>query len=448
MDVKKVSVFGLGYVGLTFSVCLASRGFNVVGVDVDTVKVKLINSGETPFYESKLKDLLTKVLGENNFRCTINAKEAVLNSFASFICVGTPSKPDGSIDLKYIRSVSRSIGVALKDKDDYHLIVVRSTVTPGTTRNIVKRVVERFSGKKCGVDFGLCMNPEFLREGSAINDIFNSDRVIIGEFDSESGDLLKRLYVEFYGDDLPPMLRTTLENAEFIKYANNAFLAMKISFINEIANICEKVKGADVTLIARGLGLDHRINHLFLNAGLGWGGSCFPKDLDALIAFSKKLSYNPILLDAVRRVNELQPLRAVEMAKKLIRRLKGKRIAILGLAFKPGTDDMRNAVSIGIINKLIEEGAVVVAYDPAAMDNAKKIFGDSIEYASSIVDCLRDADCAILVTEWDEFRELTPEDFIKYMKTPAVIDGRRIFHPKEFSSKLKFAAIGLGKFVD
>jgi len=448
MDLNRISVFGLGYVGLTFSTCLASKGFNVIGVDVDEVKVNSINLGELPFYEPGLKDLLSNVLSEKFFYATTSHSEAVLNSSVSFICVGTPSKPDGSIDLKYVEQVSSDIGMALKDKDEYHLIVVRSTVTPGTTRSLVKNVVEKYSGKTCGVDFGLCMNPEFLREGSAINDIFNSDRIVIGEFDSKSGDLLKKLYVEFYGDNLPPILRTTIENAEFIKYANNAFLAMKISFINEIANICERIKGADVTVIAKGLGLDHRINPRFLNAGLGWGGSCFPKDVKALISFARKLDYNPLLLSAVNEVNKLQPYRAVEMAKKLIGDLKDRRIAILGLSFKPGTDDMRNAVSIKIINKLIEEGAIVIAYDPAAMDNAKRIFGDSIEYASSIFDCLRDADCAILVTEWSEFRDLTPEDFIEHMRIPAVIDGRRMFHPKEFSSKLKFAAIGLGGFVD
>ncbi len=444
MDIKQVSVFGLGYVGLTFSTCLASRDFNVIGVDVDEAKVNLINSGRTPFYEPGLEELLGEALDKNVFHCTVDAKEAVLNSSVSFICVGTPSRVDGSIDLKYVKDVSRDIGVALSSKDDYHLVVVRSTVTPGTTRNLVKGIIERFSGKRCGVDFGLCMNPEFLREGSAVHDTFHPDRIVIGEFDVKSGDLLEKLYSYFYGDSLPPVLRTTLENAEFIKYANNAFLAMKISFINEIANICERVEGADVTVIAKGLGLDHRINPRFLNAGLGWGGSCLPKDVKALIAFAKKLGYNPLLLDAVNGVNELQPYKAVEMAKKLIGELKGKRIAVLGLAFKPNTDDMRNAVSIKLVNKLLEERALVVVYDPAAMDNAKKIFGESVVYASSPIECIRDSDCCIIVTEWDEFKELKPKDFVKYMRFPAVVDGRRIFNSSLFLSSLKYAAIGLG----
>jgi UDPglucose 6-dehydrogenase len=233
-------------------------------------------------------------------------------------------------------------------------------------------------------------------------------------------------------------------NAELIKYANNAFLATKISFINTIANICERIPGADVTIVAKGIGLDKRIGPLFLNAGLGYGGSCLPKDLRALIQYSKTLGYEPKLLEAVEDVNKHQPQRAIELCRKLLGELKGRRIAVLGLAFKPNTDDMREAPSIAIIRQLLEEGAEVVAYDPAAMPNAKAIFKDSIKYANSAIECLRDADCCILVTEWDEFKKLKPEDFIQNMRRPILLDGRRIFDPKEFSQKIKFMAIGLG----
>ena len=440
---NRISVFGLGYVGLTFSICLARRGFRVIGVDVDLEKIRAINKGVPPFYEPGLKNHLNSVLNDRLFSCTADHFQAILNSDVSFICVGTPARSDGDIDLSYIKSVSNNIGEALKEKDDYHLIAVRSTVTPGTTESVVKRIIENVSGKRCGVDFGLCMNPEFLREGSAIYDILHPDRIIIGEYDKKSGDLLEKVYREFYGENIPPILRTSLANAELIKYANNAFLAMKISFINEIANICQKTPGADVTIIAKALGLDNRINPKFLNAGLGWGGSCFPKDIKALIKYAESKNCNPILLKAVNEVNKLQPYKAIELARELIGGLKGKRIAILGLSFKPNTDDMRNAVSIKIINELLKEGAKVVAYDPAAMKNAMKIFGDKIDFASSALECLKDCDCCIIVTEWDEFKRLSPDDFIANMKDPAIVDGRRIFDPKKFTSRLKYKAIGL-----
>lgn len=438
-----ISIFGLGYVGLTFSVCFASKGFKVIGVDVDLIKIKNIERGIPPFYEPQLKEYLSKALQKNTFTCTNDYFQAILSSDISFICVGTPAKSNESLDLSHVKSVSRNIGEALRKKKDYHLIVVRSTVTPGTTEHVIKRMVEDLSGKTCGIDFGLCMNPEFLREGTAIYDVLHPDRIIIGEFDKKSGDILENIYREFYGEKTPPILRTSLTNAELIKYANNAFLATKISFINEMANICQKTSGADITVIARALGLDHRINPKFLGAGLGWGGSCFPKDLNALIKYAESIGYNPVLLKAVNEVNSLQPYKAIELARELIGDLKGKRIAILGLSFKPNTDDMRNAVSIKIINELLKEGAKVVAYDPAAIKNAMKIFGDRIEFTFSALECIKDCDCCIVVTEWEEFKRLNPDDFIANMKNPAIVDGRRIFDPKKFSLKLKYKTIGL-----
>ncbi|MFQ6068819.1 MAG: UDP-glucose dehydrogenase family protein, partial [Candidatus Bathyarchaeia archaeon] len=309
----------------------------------------------------------------------------------------------------------------------------------------VKPLLEKHSNKHCGSDFGLCMNPEFLREGSALHDTLHPDRIIIGEHDKKSGDTLDALYKEFYGEEAPPTIRTNLPTAELIKYANNAFLATKISFINTIANICEKIPGADITTVATGIGLDQRINPRFLRAGLGYGGSCFPKDVEALIAFSNKLGYAPTVLQAVQKVNELQARHAVEKAKEQLTELKGKRIAILGLSFKPNTDDMREARSIPIINQLLKEGANAIAYDPVTIPNAKSIFGNKIKYASSAIDCLKDADCCIIVTEWEEFKKLKPEDFTQNMRQPIMIDGRRIYNPEEFRQKLKFVAIGLGQ---
>jgi len=440
----KISSFGLGYVGLCTALCFASKNFTSIGVDIDQEKVRTIKEGSSPIYEPSLQTLLQECLDRGTFRCSTNPCEAVMKSDISFITVGTPSLPDGEIDLAYIRQVAREIGEALKEKSSYHLVVVKSTVPPNTTEKTIKPIIETHSGKRCGTDFGLCMNPEFLREGSALHDTLNPDRIIIGEHDTKSGDILEALYRDFYEEKTPPIIRTNLPTAELIKYASNAFLAAKISFINTIANICEKTPDVDVATVAEAMGLDKRISPHFLNAGLGYGGSCFPKDLKALIAYSKKIGYTPELLEAVENVNETQPYKAVQLCKNFLGSLKNKKIAILGLAFKPNTDDMREARSIPIINQLLKEGANVTAYDPAAMRNAKSIFKNKIEYASSATECIKNADCCILLTEWEELKKLTPEDFIQNMKHPILIDGRRIYNPEEFGKKLKFAAIGLG----
>jgi UDPglucose 6-dehydrogenase len=445
MDWKGISIIGTGYVGLCTGVGFATKGFKVITSTHDSNKVKSINEGTPPFYEPGLKELLKKAVSEGCLRCVTGRDEAVLNTDVTFIAVGTPSLPDGSIDLKYIKEAAKEIGEALARKDEYHLVVVKSTVIPGTTQNVVKPPLEEHSKKRCGVDFGLCMNPEFLREGSAVHDTFHPDRIVIGEYDKKSGDILETLYKDFYSSGGPPTVRTNLPTAELIKYANNAFLATKISFINSIANICEKIPGADVTVVAKGIGLDKRIGPLFLNAGLGYGGSCFPKDVKALITQSKNMGYRPELLEAVEKVNEIQPLKAVQLCKNLLGDLKGKKICILGLSFKPNTDDMREARSIPIINQLLKEGVDVTAYDPAAISIGKTIFGKKIQYASSAIECLEKAHCCILVTEWDEFKKLKPEDFTKHMHQPVLIDGRRIYNPEDFSQKLKFRAIGLGQ---
>ena len=445
MNEKSISIAGIGYVGLCTAVGFASKGYKVAASTHDPEKAELINMGVPPFHEPGLQASLQKAVKEGYLKCVLDREQAVLDTGVTFISVGTPTQPDGSIDLQFVESSAREIGEALAKKDAYHLVVVKSTVIPGTTENVVKPTLERHSKKRCGVDFGLCMNPEFLREGSALHDTLHPDRIIIGEHDKKSGDILESLYRDFYGGLMPTVIRTSLPTAELIKYANNAFLATKISFINTIANICEKILGADVTMVAKGIGLDERIAPLFLNAGLGYGGSCFPKDVKAFIAFSKNLGYDPLIFDAVENVNNLQPYKAVELARKTLENLKGRRVAILGLAFKPNTDDMRNAVSVKIVKELLEEGANIVAFDPVAINNARKIFGDSIEYAPSAIECISGADCCILVTEWDEFKNLKPEDFNAYMKNPTVIDGRRIYNPKDFSQKLKFIAIGLGQ---
>lgn len=443
MTKPKISIIGVGYVGLCTAVGFTSRRYSVIASDNDSEKVMKINEGIPPFYEPDLPKMLEEAIQNHNLQCYTNQTEtAVLETDITYVTVGTPSKPDGSIDLKYIEAVSHDIGKALRVKSGYHVVAIKSTVVPGTTENTVKPILEKESGKKCGQDFGLCMNPEFLRQGSAFKDTFNADRIVIGEYDKRSGDALESLYRDFYGTATPPIIRTTLSTAELIKYASNSLLATKISFINTIANMCEKIPGADIKTVATAMGLDKRIGPLFLDAGLGYGGSCFPKDVKALIACSNALGYKPELLDSVENVNKTQPLKAVQLCKEQLGDIRGKKIAILGLAFKPNTDDMREARAVPIIKQLLKEGANITAYDPVAMPVAKTIFVDKIRYATSTAECLKNADCCILVTEWDEFRKLTPEDFIKTMKHPILIDGRRIYDPETFSQKMKFTAIG------
>jgi len=442
----KISVIGAGYVGLCTAVGFASKGYSVVACDVDEAKITKINSGIPTFYEPGLQEKLSESIQKGCLKGVVGRVDQVVEETdLTFVAVGTPSKPDGSIDLTYIESAACSIGKALTHKDSYHVTIIKSTVVPGTTQHVVQPELERESKKKCGVDFGLCMNPEFLRQGSAFQDTVNADRVVIGSFDKQSGDKLEDLYKDFYTGHVPPIIRTTLSTAELIKYASNAMLATKISFINTIANMCEKIPGADVKVVATAMGLDRRIGPLFLDAGLGYGGSCFPKDVKALIACSKAFGYEPELLESTEAVNKKQPLKAVDFCRQQLGSLEGKKVTILGLAFKPDTDDMREARVIPIINQLLKEGAQVFAYDPVAIPAAKSIFNTKIQYASSALECIKDADACIIVTEWDEFKKLTPDDFIANMKQPILIDGRRIYNPETYKTKLKYTAIGLGQ---
>ncbi len=441
----KISVAGTGYVGLCTAAGFASKGYEVIASTHDPEKADKINRGIPPFFEPHLEELLKEAVSDGYLKCEVGRTEAVKKTDITFVAVGTPSQPDGRINLQHIQDCAREIGEALTEKSSYHLVVVKSTVVPGTTQNIVKPILENGSNKSCGKDFGLCMSPEFLREGSAVHDTLNPDRVVIGEHDKTSGDTLHNLSREFYSEELPPIVRTNLPTAELVKYANNAFLATKISFINQIANICEKTSGTDVNIVANAIGLDKRIGSQFLRAGLGYGGSCFPKDVKALIAFSTSLGYDPLIIKAVENVNRAQPYKAVKLAEKALGDLKDKRIAILGLAFKPDTDDIRESTSIKIINRLLENGASVVSYDPAAMTNTKKIFGERADYAPSAIECIKGANCCIVATAWEEFKQIKPRDFIQNMKTPIVIDGRRIYNPEEYSCELDFTAIGLGQ---
>jgi len=411
----KIATIGAGYVGLVTGACFADLGHNVICVDIIDGKVEKINKGISPIYEKNLDEIIKRNVGKN-LAATTDMEIAVRESEIIFICVGTPSSDDGSIDLKYIKEAAKDMGVILKNLD-YKLIVVKSSVVPGTAEKVVIPTIEENSGKQTGKDFGICVNPEFLREGLAVEDTLNPDRIVIGESDKKSGDILYELYKDFKC----PVLRVNLRTAEMIKYASNNFLATKISFINEISNICQKLD-IDIHEVAKGIGLDHRIGHHFLNAGVGFGGSCLPKDVKALIKLSENLSYNPKLLKSVLEVNENQKLKVVEITKSLMD-LNGKTIAILRLAFKPGTDDIRESPAITIIEKLMEENTNIRAYDPKAMENFKTI-NNKIYYANNIDDALKDSDLCIILTEWKEFKNIYEK--ILEMKKPRVIDGRRV----------------------
>jgi UDPglucose 6-dehydrogenase len=442
---QKISIIGMGYVGLCTAVCFATKNFKTTISTNDPQKIQMLNKGKPPFYEPQLEQLLKKVIKNKNLTAIIGRKQAILETDTSFITVGTPSNPDGSVNLKFIEETSKEIGKALKNKKTNHLIVVKSTVPPGTTEKLVKTNIEKQSKKTCGKQFQLCFNPEFLREGNAIYDTLNPDYIAIGGYNKKSTQTLETLYKQFHKQNTPPIIKTNIPTAELIKYANNAFLATKISYINTLANISEKIPGIDIKTIAEAIGKDHRINPHFLNAGLGWGGSCFPKDVKALISFSKKIGYNPTLIEATWKANEDQIKFTTQKVKKELKTLKGKRIAILGLSFKPDTDDIREARSTKLIQELLKEEAKITAYDPMAMPNTKQIFKEKIKYASSPTTCLKNAHCAILVTEWEEFKKLKPEDFTQNMRTPILIDGRRIYNPQEFSKKLRYIAIGLSE---
>jgi len=418
----RISIIGTGYVGLSTGIGFAYKKNTVTCVDVDKEKVKKIKSGVSPVYEPGLQEGLKRFLGKS-FDVTLDLERAVKESEISFICVPTPSLPDGKIDLGFLKQASKDLGKVLREKD-YHVVVVKSTVVPGTTENLVVPVLEKESGKKAGKGFGVCMNPEFLREGSALKDFLNPDRVVIGEYDKRSGDFLEKLYKNFKTQ----ILRTSIKSAELIKYASNSFLAMKISFANEIGNFCKKL-GIDVYEVMKGVGMDFRISPKFLNAGIGFGGSCFPKDVKALVYRIKEEGLKPVLLESVLKLNEEQPMKIIEILKKRIRNLKGKNICVLGLAFKPDTDDIREAPSIKIVKRLLKEKANVRVYDPKAMENFRRLF-PRIEYSDSARKALNGADACLILTEWNEFKNLNKKDFSS-MRRKIIIEGRKILNIKE-----------------
>lgn len=444
----RVSVLGAGYVGIVSAVCLAEKKHNVVCVDVAEKKVDKINRGISPIYEDGLEELLQKNIPAN-LQATTDIHKAIVETDLSLIAVETPFDGE-NIDLRSIEEVSRQVGNVLRDKATYHVVVVKSTVVPGTTDEVVRPILEKTSGKKAGIDFGVGMNPEFLREGAAIQDFLFPDRIVIGAMDKRSHEFLDELYRPFENVD---KIKTNNKTAEMIKYTSNSLLATFISFSNEIANLCAAIGDIDVVDVMKAVHLDKRLCPImpdgeriipafttYIEAGCGFGGSCFPKDLRALIAHGKKVGRPLPLLESVMQINEQQPQQVLLLLKKHLPSLKGIRIAILGLAFKPGTDDMRESPAIPIITDLLLHEAKIKAYDPAANLEAKKIFANrNIDFCNDLNETINDAEAILLLTRWEEFACI-PELINQLDQPPLVIDGRRMLEKNKIK---RYEGIGL-----
>lgn len=446
----KISIIGTGYVGIVTGACFAEKGHHVLCVDIDQSKVDLINKGTAPIYERGLDDLLRKHAGDR-LRATTDLADAVQQTDLSMIAVGTPFNGN-EIDLTYIKNVARQLGQALQAKPGYHVVVVKSTVVPGTTDDVVLPILEEASGKKAGVHFGVGMNPEFLTEGEAVKEFMYPDRIVLGGIDQPTIEQQAELYQDFPDVEV---LRTNNKTAEMIKYAANSLQAMCISFSNEMANLCAAIKDIDVVDVMHGVHLsrylsvqlpDHKRVQppivSFLAAGCGFGGSCFPKDVKALAAYGEKHHVPMDLLNAVLSINERQPQQVIRILKKQFPSLQGVRITILGLAFRPDTNDMRESPAIPIIRALLHEGARVKGYDPVAADEARKLFSpQELELTETLSEGLTQADAIVLVTRWDEFRKV-PELLKEVIPQPLFVDGRRLL---DRASVSRYEGIGLDK---
>jgi UDPglucose 6-dehydrogenase len=431
-----IAVVGSGYVGLVTGACFAEFGVNVICVDIDADKIERLARGESPIYEPGLDQLIKKNLEAGRLSFTTDIAAAIRQSLVIFIAVGTPPRADGSADLSFVEGAARSVA---EHMDSYKVIATKSTVPVGTGKRLTTVISEQ---QKRQIDFSVVSNPEFLREGAAIGDFMRPDRVVIGGSDPQAFAIMRDLYRPLYLIETPFVI-TSLEGAELIKYAANAFLATKISFINEIANLCEHV-GCDVHDVARAIGMDRRIGGKFLHAGPGFGGSCFPKDTAALSVIARQFSSPVRIVDTVIEVNRRQRQSMVPKIEKLVGgELAGKRLAVLGLAFKPETDDMRDAPSVDIIQGLVARGAAVIAFDPVAREEAKKMLPD-IEYAANEYEAAMGADALVFVTEWNQFRALDMNRIKQSMRVPRIADLRNIYTPGDVRD-MGFEYIGVGR---
>jgi len=427
-----ICIVGSGHVGLVTGACLADLGNRIICMDDDKAKIASLQEGHLPFYEPELESIVQRNVSAGRLSFTTDAAEGVRKAKVIFICVGTPQGPDGAADLSYVETAAKRVAEAM---DGYRAIVDKSTV-PVKTGGWVKRTVKLNNRRQ--YDFDVISNPEFLREGRAVHDFMHPDRIVIGVESERAAKLMTELYQPLKA----PMIVTNIETAELIKHASNAFLAVKISYINAIANICEAV-GADVTKVAEGMGLDERIGRHFLDAGIGYGGYCLPKDVLAFIKIAEEVGYDFELLRAVDKINDHQSRLVVRKAKDLLWNLNDKTIGVLGLAFKPNTDDIRESPSIKVIKQLQQEGVKIKAYDPKAMDNIKQIFPD-IELCQGPYQVAQGSDALVIVTDWDEFKKMDLRKIKRLLNQPVIIDGRNIFDPGEME-KLGFTYQGVGR---
>ena len=430
-----IAVIGTGYVGLVTGACFAEFGVNVTCVDVDADKIARLKEGDIPIYEPGLDQIVSKNKQAGRLHFTTDIGAAVEQSLVIFLAVGTPPKEDGSADLSFIEGAARDVA---RHMNGYKVVVTKSTVPVGTGEHLRRLIAEEHGGK---FDFGIVSNPEFLREGAAIDDFMRPNRVVIGSRDEAAIAIMRDLYRPL---DLieTPVVITSLEAAELTKYASNAFLATKISFINEVANLCDEI-GCDVHDVARAMGMDNRIGRYFLHPGPGYGGSCFPKDTTALLSVAERFNTNSLIVEAAVEVNLRQRARMIAKIEKLVGELKGKTLAVLGLSFKPETDDMREAPSVDIIRALLERGAYVRAYDPVATEQARKMLPD-IEYAGDEYKAVEGADALVFMTEWNQFRALDMMRVKELMREPKIADLRNIYDPERMRG-MGFIYVGVGR---
>jgi len=423
----KITIVGSGYVGLVTGACFSEVGINVTCVDIDRNKIDKLNDGIIPIYEPGLEDMITRNMKKGRLLFTTNIQEALIDSKVLFISVGTPPDEDGSADLKYVLAVARDCG---KYINDYLLVVTKSTVPVGTSKKVKEALQEELDKRKVSINFDVASNPEFLKEGAAIDDFLKPDRIVVGLESDRAQELMKSLYKPFTLNG-HPIIFMDIVSAEMTKYAANAMLAAKISFINDIANLCEIV-GADINKVRKGIGSDSRIGNKFIYPGIGYGGSCFPKDVQALIKTAGEYDYELRVLKAVEAVNNDQKLVLFHKIMKYFNGdVKGKNIALWGLSFKPQIDDMREAPSLYIVKNLLKAGAIVKAYDPIAINEAKHHFGDTISYYEDQYETLIDADCLAILTEWPEFKFPNLKIVQKLLNRPAIFDGRNIYDKDE-----------------
>ncbi|MFI8687633.1 UDP-glucose dehydrogenase family protein [Rossellomorea sp. NPDC077527] len=420
----KIAVVGTGYVGLVTGTCLSEIGHHVTCIDIDEAKVNRMSEGISPIYEPGLNELMKKNIENNRLQFTTNHSEAFQSADVIYIAVGTPEKEDGSANLAFVEQVAIDIATGV----DHDVIVVTKSTVPVGTNHWIKETIQKHLVHPVKVE--IVSNPEFLREGAAIYDSFHGDRIVVGADNPAAARVIEEINKP-YGI---PVFKTDIRSAEMIKYAANAFLATKISFINEISNICERVE-ANVEDVAVGMGMDNRIGSQFLNAGIGYGGSCFPKDTKALVQIAGNVEYEFELLKGVIEVNKKQQSILLSKLQDRFYSLSGKKIAVLGLAFKPNTDDMREAASIPMTNHLVEKGAYVIAYDPVAMEQAKKIINPDVTFANSTEEALKDADATLILTEWSEFKDLDIDTFKSTMKQPIIFDGRNCYDIEVMNNK-------------